>query len=60
MNDNEMRMAKYREWARKHCCHDELEIDSNAPVSMCDDTEGAYVQAWVWVRAEDALEGEEG
>ena len=31
----------------------ELEIDDTAPVSMGDD-DGAYVQAWVWVTADEA------
>jgi hypothetical protein len=30
-----------------------LEIDDNAIVSRCDDGAGAYVQAWVWVQAEN-------
>jgi hypothetical protein len=27
----------------------EIEIDDQATVSVADPTEGAYVQAWVWV-----------
>jgi len=34
-----------------------LEIDDNAIVSLCDDSNagGAYVQAWVWVYANEAF-----
>ncbi len=32
----------------------EVEVDADARVSRYDDTNGAYVQAWVWVPA-DAL-----
>lgn len=44
----------YIEAARRHFENDGvLEIDDNAVVSVGDDP-GAYVQAWVWVEAEDA------
>ena len=48
--------AAYRQ-AAKRMFHDEgtLEVDENAVVSQAEgnEDEGAYVQAWVWVRDED-------
>jgi len=39
--------------ALKHQRDGELEIDSNAVVSLGDDP-GSYVQAWIWVKALEA------
>lgn len=51
------RDERYRQAAKRlHESEGALEIDSNAIVSYGDDP-GAYVQAWVWVAAEDAGEG---
>lgn len=41
----------YRGRARDEYASDEIEIDDDAKVSVGDD--GAFVQAWVWVRRED-------
>ena len=43
----------YRVAARKRQRDGEIEIDDNAPVSISEDG-GAYVQAWLWIPAEDA------
>jgi hypothetical protein len=44
---------QYREGARrKYASEGSIEIDDGAPVSTGAD-DGAYVQAWVWVYAED-------
>jgi hypothetical protein len=49
-------MNEYREAAKRIYGKDgAIEIDQNAPVSEGSD-EGAYVQAWVWVYAEDVPE----
>lgn len=43
----------FREQARaQRHCEGDIEIDDNAPVSIGNDR-GAYVQAWVWVPADD-------
>ncbi len=40
----------YRQKAKKEREKEgDLEIDDNAPVNLCPDEHGAYVQAWVWV-----------
>lgn len=45
--------------AKARFIHDEgdIEVDDNAKISRPDGNpeRGAYVQAWVWVRDEDAL-----
>lgn len=41
----------YRETAKKHYGSDEIEIDEDADVSFCEN--GAFVQGWLWVQAED-------
>lgn len=53
---------QYRHAAREEFHEDGvIEIDPDAKVSRNDDDpeEGAYVQAWVWVDAEDADEYED-
>lgn len=37
--------------AKKQASEGSLEVDENAATSRSDDTSGAYVQAWIWVRA---------
>jgi hypothetical protein len=45
--------ADYMETARRLFQRDgEVEIDALAEVSCSDPEQGAYVQAWVWVRAD--------
>lgn len=58
--DDIMLEQHFRDWAKENL-HDEghTEIDDAAIVSLCPDEEtgaikGAYVQAWMWVSAEDA------
>lgn len=49
---------KYRDAARKLYGRDgQVEIDDSARVSCGDENEGAYVQAWVWVRRDEAEGG---
>jgi hypothetical protein len=51
--------AKYRKAARE-MYHDpgHIEVDEGAEVSISDDADagGCYVQAWVWVSAEEVVE----
>lgn len=48
--------------AAKDAWHDEgiIEIDDTAEISHGEDGEGAYVQAWVWVSAGEAVTMREG
>jgi hypothetical protein len=46
--------AQYRAAAEARQKDGDLEIDENAVISRGDDP-GAYVQAWVWVPAHEAL-----
>jgi hypothetical protein len=45
IEDDDIRKAARILWHKEG----EVEIDSEALVSRSDDSEGAYVQAWVWV-----------
>ena len=48
---------KWEEAARRMYNKDgEIEIDPGAKVSISDEGEGAYVQAWVWVPLEEVGE----
>jgi hypothetical protein len=49
--------GKSDEWYRRrakelYCIDGEIEVDSNARISIGDDP-GAYVEAWVWVPDDD-------
>jgi hypothetical protein len=43
--------VNYREAARD--LYPDVEVDNDAVVSHAEDEDGAYVQAWVWVRGAD-------
>ena len=45
--------AQYREAARDEYGNDEIEIDDDAKVSPSE--HGAFVQAWVWVKAVEGV-----
>jgi len=48
---------RYREAAQaEYQQPDKVEVDENAPVKRMPDGEGAWVQAWVYISAEDAAE----
>jgi hypothetical protein len=50
----ETRQAELVNRAREMYANDSLEVDQDAQVSVS--SEGSWVQAWVWVPAEDGQE----
>jgi len=46
--------AKIVAKARDQYGSDDIDVDSGAELSVPEDGDGAFVQAWVWVRFEDA------
>ena len=57
MQAEQAQLAAYRRSAQR-LFHDpgRIEIDNSAPISADEPDQGAYVQAWVWVSVNDALD----
>lgn len=50
--------ASYIYEARAKYDTDDVEIDDNPKVSRSSDLSGAFVQAWLWIPADDAREAQ--
>jgi len=61
MTDKATLDHKYLMAAKKHVKDGELEVDDDARVSgAVDDGIGAYVQAWIWISADELEEPDDG